>query len=153
MVKREVEKDISTVQLPCPICDCCILYVKPCNKLKTQLIIVLLKVELWLNLFVSNVSNTVSIWTKFPFCLPLTYEMGVGGIYWSGQMVWWSVCLWNVMSQTFLTVFKSSVWDLLHMIPMTCRCAWHIYVRPDQRIPQLCPFFEILVPVYPNFVW
>ena len=27
------------------------------------------------------------------------------------------------------TVFKTSKWNLLYMIPMTCRCAWHC-VRP-----------------------
>ena len=52
------------------------------------------------------------------------------------------VCWWNVVSQTPPTNFKYSKWNLLHMIPMLCRCAWHNWLRPGQRVPQLCPFFQ-----------
>ena len=39
--------------------------------------------------------------------------------HWNGL-----VCWWNVVSQTFPT------WNLLHMIPMICRCAWLYFCKP-----------------------
>jgi len=34
------------------------------------------------------------------------------------------VCWWNVVSHTAPTVFKSSRRNMLHLIPVICRCAW-----------------------------
>ena len=37
------------------------------------------------------------------------------------------------------------------------RWAWHIALRPSQRVPDLCPFFNIfgflIISMYPYFLW
>ena len=44
-------------------------------------------------------------------------------VYWSQQTDSWSVG--EMLCLKLLPVFKSFKWNLLHTIPMTCRCAWH----------------------------
>ena len=63
----------------------------------------------------------------------------------------WLVCWWNVVSQTPPTVFKSSKWNLLHMINMTCRCSWHKCFEAQPKGSGVRPFFpwNILVSLFP----
>ena len=55
---------------------------------------------------------------KFCFYYTNTYIIKEG-VYWSQQTVRRLVCWWNIVSPTPPTVFKSSKWNLLHMISMT----------------------------------
>jgi len=51
------------------------------------------------------------------FFITRTYESEVGGVYtWVSRLaVRWSVCWWNVVSQTPPTVFESSKWNFRPM--------------------------------------
>ena len=46
------------------------------------------------------------------------------------------------MFQTPHTVFKSSKWNLIHMIPIKSRCAWHICCEAHQRCLRVMPLFR-----------
>ena len=86
-------------------------------------------------LFVSCISwcTYISYCCSYHVSIPRTNELGrLGGR---------SGCWWNGGSQIPLIVFKSSKWNLVHIIPMTCRWACH-FMKPSPRVPELSPFFR-----------
>jgi len=50
------------------------------------------------------------------------------------------------VSQILLTVFKSFKLNLLHMIPMKCRCACHMFCEAWPKISRVMAlFFEFIL--------
>ena len=72
--------------------------------------------------------------------IPPTTGVSRRAFRWSVSQDRQLVCWWQFVSQTSSTVFKSSKWTLLHMIPMKCRYTWHIFVRLAQRFQSIAPF-------------
>ena len=72
--------------------------------------------------------------------MKLTNEIRGRGEYWSHQKL---VCWWKSMFQTRPTVFQSSKWNLLHMIPMMSTYTWHIYWEGRLREFQSSKWFYI----------
>ena len=76
--------------------------------------------------------------------------LGWNGVYWCQQIVSKLVCWWNVVTLTdpppppTVTVFKSSKWNLLHMIPVMCRCAWHNVGRVKGSRQSYTPYLKLL---------
>ena len=76
-----------------------------------------------------------------------TPDYGISGWYTqvNRRSVGWLVCWWNVVSLTRITpptVFKSCKWNLLHMIPLICRYAWHHLCKAWPNGNRVLPLFS-----------